>query len=154
MNEANSTGSDRDQNAQALADAGMDLVVGVGFAFSPGLGLIAPDYPDTNFMIVDGYATCGTACGLTNDADVIPNVADYTFKEQEGSFLVGAAAALVRVRHARSSWADRTADREIPGRLRGRAAQDQPRHPRCSSSTSATTPLRSTTRSGARSSRP
>jgi basic membrane protein A len=94
VNEANSTGSDRDQNAQALADAGMDLVVGVGFAFSPGLNTIAPDYPDTNFMIVDGFATCGTACGLTNDAEAIPNVADYTFKEHEGSFLVGAAAAL------------------------------------------------------------
>ncbi|MGH2671480.1 MAG: BMP family lipoprotein, partial [Actinomycetota bacterium] len=93
-NEANSTGSDRDQNAQALADAGFDLVIGVGFAFSPGINTIAPDYPDTSFMIVDGFATCGTACGLTNDADAMPNVADYTFKEHEGSFLVGAAAAL------------------------------------------------------------
>jgi basic membrane protein A and related proteins len=43
---------------------------------------------------VDGYATCGTVCGLTNDAEAIPNVADYTFMEQEGSFLVGAAAVL------------------------------------------------------------
>jgi basic membrane protein A and related proteins len=93
-NEANATGSDRDQNIQALADAGFDLVIGVGFAFSAGINTIAPDYPDTNFMIVDGFATCGTACGLTNDADAIPNVADYTFKEHEGSFLVGAAAAL------------------------------------------------------------
>jgi basic membrane protein A and related proteins len=94
INEANSTGSDRDQNVQALADAGMNLVVGVGFAFSPGINTIAPDYPDVDFMIVDGFATCGTACGLTNDAEAIPNVADYTFKEQEGSFLVGAAAVL------------------------------------------------------------
>lgn len=93
-NEANSTGSDRDQNAQALADAGFDLVVGVGFAFSPGINTIATDYPDASFMIVDGFATCGTACGLPNDADAIANVADYTFKEHEGSFLVGAAAAL------------------------------------------------------------
>ena len=94
VNEANSTGSDRDQNVQALADAGMNLVIGVGFAFSPGINTIAPDYPDVDFMIVDGFATCGTACGLTNDAEAIPNVADYTFKEQEGSFLVGAAAVL------------------------------------------------------------
>jgi basic membrane protein A len=94
INEANSTGSDRDQNVQALADAGMNIVIGVGFAFSPGINTIAPDYPDVNFMIVDGFATCGTACGLTNDAEAIPNVADYTFKEQEGSFLVGAAAVL------------------------------------------------------------
>jgi basic membrane protein A len=94
VNEANSTGSDRDQNVQALADAGFDLIVGVGFAFSPGINTIAPDYPDTSFMIVDGFATCGTICGLANDADAIPNVADYVFKEHEGSFLVGAAAAL------------------------------------------------------------
>jgi basic membrane protein A len=79
---------------QALADAGFDLIIGNGFAFSPGINTIAPDYPDQSFMIVDGYATCGTACGLTNDPDGIPNVADYTFKENEGSFLVGAAAVL------------------------------------------------------------
>jgi basic membrane protein A len=94
VNEANSTGSDRDQNVQVLADAGMNIIVAVGFSFSPGINTIAPDYPDVDFMIVDGFATCGTACGLTNDADAIPNVADYTFKEQEGSFLVGAAAVL------------------------------------------------------------
>jgi len=93
-NEANNTGSDRDQNVQALADAGFNLVVGVGFAFSAGINTIAPDYPDVNFMIVDGFATVGTAAGLDNDAEAIPNVADYTFKEQEGSFLIGAAAVL------------------------------------------------------------
>ena len=95
-NEANSTGSDRDQNAQALADAGFDLVIGVGFAFSEGINAIATDYPDTNFMIVDGYATCPIEfCPfLTNDPATLPNLADYTFKEHEGSFLVGAAAAL------------------------------------------------------------
>lgn len=91
-NEANSTGSDRTQNVVALADAGYDLVIGVGFAFSPDINTISPDYPDQSFMIVDGYATCGTACGLDNDG--LTNVADFAFKEQEGSFLVGAAAAL------------------------------------------------------------
>jgi basic membrane protein A len=94
VNEANATGSDREQNVQALADAGKNLIIGVGFAFSPFMNEIAVDYPDVNFMIVDGYATCGTACGLANDAEAIPNVADYTFKENEGSFLVGAAAAI------------------------------------------------------------
>jgi len=91
-NEANASGSDRTANVQALADAGFNLIVGVGFAFSPDINTISPDYPDTSFMIVDGYATCGTACGLDNDAPA--NVADFVFKEQEGSFLVGAAAAL------------------------------------------------------------
>lgn len=91
-NEANATGSDRTQNIQALADAGFNLVIGIGFAFSPDINTIAPDYADTSFMVVDGYATCGTACGLDNDG--LTNVADFDFKEQEGSFLVGAAAAL------------------------------------------------------------
>ena len=66
INEANATGSDREQNVQALADAGMNLIIGVGFAFTPFVNEIAPDYPDVNFVIIDGYATCGTVCGLTN----------------------------------------------------------------------------------------
>jgi basic membrane protein A len=90
--EANSTGSDRDQNIQSLADAGYNLVIGVGFAFSAGVNEIAPDFADTDFAVIDGFATCGTACGLTNDD--LTNVADLGFKEQEGSFLVGVAAAL------------------------------------------------------------
>jgi basic membrane protein A and related proteins len=94
-NEANSTGSDRDQNVQALADAGFDIVVANGFLFSSGINTIAPDYPDTDFMIVDGFATIPTEfSGFPNEAEAIPNVADYTFKENEGSFLVGAAAAI------------------------------------------------------------
>lgn len=91
--EANATGSDRADNITGLAEAGYNLIVGVGFAFSPDINEIAPDYPDLNFAVIDGYATCGTACGLTNDD--LTNVADLTFKEQEGSFLVGAAAAIV-----------------------------------------------------------
>jgi basic membrane protein A and related proteins len=89
--EPDATGSNRDDNVIALADAGNDLVIAVGFAFSPGINDNAGDYPDTQFAIIDGYATCGTVCGLTNDN--LTNVTDLTFKEQEGSFLVGAAAA-------------------------------------------------------------
>ena len=47
----------------SLADDGYDLVIGTGFAFTPGINAIAPDYPDTDFGIIDGYATCGTASG-------------------------------------------------------------------------------------------
>src|SRR5215470_532434 len=92
--EANATGSNRGENVTNLAEAGYDLIVGVGFAFSPDINEIAKDYLNQSFAVIDGYATCGTACGLTNDADAIPNVADLTFTEQQGSFLVGAAAAL------------------------------------------------------------
>jgi basic membrane protein A len=80
--EPNASGSNRDDNVVNLADQGYDIVIPVGFAFSPGVDEIAPDYPDVNFAIVDGFAA---------EAD---NVANLTFKEHEGSFLVGAAAAL------------------------------------------------------------
>ncbi len=83
--EADNTGSNRDENVQALADEGYDLVVGVGFAFSEGIAAIASDYPDQNFAIVDGFANAVD--------DSLTNVADLTFKEHEGSFLVGVAAA-------------------------------------------------------------
>lgn len=89
--EPDATGSNRDDNVIALAEAGNNLVIAVGFAFSPGINESAGDYPDTQFAIIDGYATCGTACGLTNDG--LTNVTDLTFKEHEGSYLVGAAAA-------------------------------------------------------------
>jgi basic membrane protein A and related proteins len=84
--EANQTGSNRDENMITLADQGVDLIIGVGFAFSEHVAEIAPDYPDTNFAIVDGFAT------FVNEEAT--NIADLTFREQEGSFLVGAAAGL------------------------------------------------------------
>jgi basic membrane protein A len=89
--EPDATGSNRDENVIALADAGHNLVIAVGFAFSPGINENAGDYGRTQFAIIDGFATCGTACGLANDG--LTNVTDLTFEEHEGSFLVGAAAA-------------------------------------------------------------
>jgi basic membrane protein A and related proteins len=84
--ETNQTGSNRDDNMVNLADQGFDLLLGIGFAFSEGVAEIAPDYPDQNFGIIDGFATFVNA-----DAT---NIADLTFKEQEGSYLVGIAAAM------------------------------------------------------------
>ena len=94
--ESNSEGTNLDENVQSLADAGFGLIIGTGYAFSDDgqVNAIAPDYPETDFAIVDGFATCGTDCGLPNDADAIPNVLDLVFKEQEGSYLVGVAGAL------------------------------------------------------------
>ena len=80
--EPNASGSNRDDNVVNLADQGFELIAAIGFAFSPGIDEIAPEYPDTNFAVVDGFA---------QEAD---NVANLTFREQEGSFLVGAAAAM------------------------------------------------------------
>ena len=90
--EANQTGSNRDDNIVNLADQQFDLILGIGFAFSEGIADIATEYPDQNFGIIDGYATCGEPCGLPEIAT--ENVADLTFKEHEGSYLVGIAAAM------------------------------------------------------------
>lgn len=84
--EANQTGSNRDDNIVNLADQGFELILGIGFAFSEGVAEIAPDYPDQNFGIVDGFAT------FVNEEAT--NIADLTFKEHEGSYLVGIAAAM------------------------------------------------------------
>jgi basic membrane protein A len=97
--EPNQSGSNRDDNTRSLADDGFNLVFGVGFAFSPGINSMAGDFPKTDFGVIDGYATCPPNPPDPNGCTDIkkpapPNVLDLDFKEQEGSYLVGAAAAL------------------------------------------------------------
>jgi basic membrane protein A len=65
---------------RAFAERGYDLVIGVGFAQAPIMEIVAKDYPNINFAIVDG-------------ASQLPNVASLVFKEHEGSYLVGMIAA-------------------------------------------------------------
>lgn len=76
------TDADKEQRLRDLADEGFTLVIGVGFKYATALAKVAPDYPDTHFAIVD-------------DASVKEdNVTSLIFAEEQGSFLVGAAAAL------------------------------------------------------------
>ncbi len=74
--------SDREQGLRKLASRGFDLVIGVGFLFTESIRAVGADYPEVHFALVDGYV------------DGIPNVASLLFREEEGSFLVGALAAL------------------------------------------------------------
>jgi basic membrane protein A len=92
--EPNESGSNRDENLLALADDGFDLVFGIGFAFSPTVNENAGDYAEQHFAVIDGYATCPPefCSDIPNPAPA--NVTDLTFKEEEGSFLVGVAGAL------------------------------------------------------------
>ena len=66
----------------------------MGFAFSPGVNSNAGNYPDTDFAVIDGYATCppDTCSDIPNEAP--SNVADLDFHEEQESFLVGVAAAM------------------------------------------------------------
>jgi basic membrane protein A len=77
--------ADREERLRLLADAGFNPVIAVGFIYSPAVATVAAEYPDVNFAVVDGYAT---------SIQEQENVADLTFAEHEGSFLVGVAAAL------------------------------------------------------------
>ena len=80
--EANPSGSNRDDNVVNLSEQGCDVVFAVGFAFSDGINTTAKEFPDVKYAVVDGFA---------DEAD---NVTNLTFREEEGSFLVGAAAAM------------------------------------------------------------
>ena len=75
------SGQDRQPNLEALVEAGNELVIAVSFSFGDALGPIAEANPDVWFGWIDGYYDG-------------PNIITTQFVEQEGSFLVGAAAAL------------------------------------------------------------
>jgi len=74
--------SAREERLQQLIDAGYTNVVAVGFAYAPSVKKIAAANPDARIAIIDSLDAVG------------PNIENLTFAEQEGSFLVGAAAAL------------------------------------------------------------
>jgi basic membrane protein A and related proteins len=85
-------GTDREAGLRLLAAEGMKLVTGVGFIFTDDITRLAVEYPDVWFAGVD-YALQTDAVG--NVVPPPPNVAALKFREEEGSFLVGAIAALV-----------------------------------------------------------
>lgn len=73
--------SQYEQAMRRFASRGQDLIVVVGFSFASALEKIAPEFPDTKFVIID----------MVVDQ---PNVQSVIFKEHEGSFLVGMLAAM------------------------------------------------------------
>src|SRR3954470_17453015 len=85
-------GSDREAGLRLLAAEHMDLVIGVGFISTDDATQLAREYPNVNFAVVD-YAISTDKNG--NPIPPPPNLAALKFKEEEGSFLVGALAAMV-----------------------------------------------------------
>src|SRR4051812_14836929 len=74
-------GENRAQLLRLLAEDKTNLIIAVGFLFADSVKATAPEFGDSTFAIVDE----------TVDA---PNVASLKFAEEQGSYLVGAAAAL------------------------------------------------------------
>lgn len=74
--------SAREERLNQLIDAGYTNIVAVGFAYADSVKKVAAANPDVKFAIVDDSS-------ITAD-----NVMNLTFAANQGSFLVGAAAAL------------------------------------------------------------
>ncbi|WP_372570817.1 BMP family lipoprotein [Ruegeria jejuensis] len=77
------TEAQREQAVRRFAEAGFNPVVTTGFAIASVLEEVAPDYPDTKFVTIDGWV----------DPEKNPNVLVIGFTEHEGSYLVGMMAA-------------------------------------------------------------
>lgn len=64
-----------------LSDEGYSVICATGFTFADAIGEVADEYPAQNYMIID--------VDWVNK----PNVKQFVFREEEGSYLVGLAAA-------------------------------------------------------------
>lgn len=71
-----------EQAIRRMAKRGSDPVLSVGFSQAHALNIVAQEFPDTSFTIIDMVVEQ-------------PNVRSVTFREEQGSFLVGALAAMV-----------------------------------------------------------
>ena len=71
----------REQAFRRMAQKGANPIIGIGFTQASALEKVAKEFPQLKFAIVDMVVN-------------LPNVQSVVFKEQEGSFLAGMAAAL------------------------------------------------------------
>ncbi|MEJ7651648.1 MAG: BMP family ABC transporter substrate-binding protein [Nakamurella sp.] len=84
------TDANKEDRLRQLADKGATVIIAVGFAYATPLSTVAPDYPKVHFAIIDDAGLCDAA----REGGAVPNVACLTFAEEQGSYLVGVAAAL------------------------------------------------------------
>ncbi|TDC81644.1 BMP family ABC transporter substrate-binding protein [Actinomadura sp. 7K507] len=76
--------ADKESRLRLMANQGVNPIMGIGFAYTAAVNKVAKEFPDTKFLVVDA-----DGCKVEG-----PNVAAACFAEAEGSYLVGAAAAL------------------------------------------------------------
>ena len=79
---AGETDAQKEERLRLLASGGYDTIVAVGFAYAGPLKKVAAEFPKVHFAIID------------DNSFMADNVANLVFAANEGSFLVGAAAAL------------------------------------------------------------
>jgi basic membrane protein A and related proteins len=76
----------REQALRRFAEQGYNPIIVTGFSFGSSMDTVAPEFPDTDFVIVD----------MVVDQ---PNVRSVVFNEHEGSYLVGVLAAMASKTH-------------------------------------------------------
>ncbi|MGL4947273.1 MAG: BMP family lipoprotein [Cetobacterium sp.] len=76
------TPAEDEEFLREYAEAGYDLIIATGFQMTESARTVAADYEDVKFLMID-------------DVVDLPNVKSLIFKEEEGSFLVGAIAGLM-----------------------------------------------------------
>ncbi|MGE7983673.1 BMP family lipoprotein [Solibacillus sp. NPDC093137] len=69
------------QGLEELMAEGQDLIIGIGFGVQEDLETIAKANSDQKFLLIDAESD-------------LPNIHNVTFKDNEGSFLIGALAAM------------------------------------------------------------
>ena len=86
-----SEGADREAQLRQLAAGNAEIVFGVGFLFTDDIKTLAKEFPNKKFACVDFTVTPG---------ELQPqNLVALTFREEEGSYLVGALAGLLSKTH-------------------------------------------------------
>jgi basic membrane protein A len=81
---------DREGAMRLFGSRGFDLILGIGYIFSRDIVEVARAFPRSRFACVD----------FAGDPATPPNLVGLRFREEEGAFLVGAAAASEsRTRH-------------------------------------------------------
>ena len=78
--------ADYQPNLTVLSEARFDMIYAIGFLMSDDLAQVAHQFPHQQYTIIDAVVPQ-------------PNVVSVTFKEEDGSFLAGALAAMVSSTH-------------------------------------------------------
>lgn len=82
-------GENREENLRLLAETGSEMIIANGFAFAQNVWRVGTEFPDVNIAITDDCPQDDTFTVVEMD-----NVRCMLFSEEQGSFLVGAAAAM------------------------------------------------------------
>lgn len=75
------TDAQKEERLTSLVEAGYNPIIAVGFAYAVSVDAVAKANPDVNFAIIDDASS------------QLDNLANLTFAENQGSYLVGAIAA-------------------------------------------------------------